>query len=168
AMLALAAIDGRIALSPAALVAARLRLDAPTPRVALGQALRGIASAAIDVSDGLCGDLAHILDASSVGASIRRADLPRSAAMDQALGANAGAAARDIALHCLVAGGDDYELCFAAPPRARAQIDAIGATLGVRVTRAGVITAERTLALCDEHGRPVTPLPRAYDHFAAA
>ncbi len=162
AMLALAALEGRAALSGAALAATRERLERPTPRVALGMRLVGVASAAIDISDGLCGDLAHILEQSGVGASIQRAALPRSAAMDEALAGDA----RDEALRCLVAGGDDYELCFTASPAQRATLASLGEAVGVRVTRIGAIDASRTLTLRDEQGAPVAPLPRAYDHFA--
>ncbi|MEO8849768.1 MAG: thiamine-phosphate kinase [Casimicrobiaceae bacterium] len=162
AMLALAAIEGRIALSAGSLAHARARLDTPTPRVALGQRLRGFASAAIDVSDGLRGDLAHILEQSGVGASINRGELPRSKAMDEALGGDH----RDVALHCLVAGGDDYELCFTASVARREAIRAVGDELALRVTRVGTITVAGAFVLRDEQGRPLSPLPRAYDHFA--
>ncbi|MEP7064227.1 MAG: thiamine-phosphate kinase, partial [Betaproteobacteria bacterium] len=114
AMLGLAAIEGQVALSAAAMAATRARLESPTPRVALGQRLRGVASAAIDVSDGLAGDLVHILERSNVGASIDRAALPRSPAMQEAL----AGPQRAHAFKCLIAGGDDYELCFTAPAAA--------------------------------------------------
>ena len=163
AMLALAAIEGRIVLSPAALAATRERLDAPAPRVALGQRLRGVASAAIDISDGLAGDIVHVLGRSGVGAAIDRARLPRSPAMDEAL----GGAHRAHALKCLIAGGDDYELCFTAPAANCASITAIGDALGLRVTRIGAITTDRAFVVHDEAGTPLHELPRAYDHFAA-
>ena len=97
------------------LARARQRLERPTPRVALGQALRGIASSALDVSDGLLGDLNHILHASHVGASIEVATTrPLLAASHHPL-LRAMASSRIDA--CTLAGGDDYELCFTAPPR---------------------------------------------------
>jgi thiamine-monophosphate kinase len=164
AMLGLAAIEGRIALSPASLTIARDRLETPTPRVALGQRLRGVASAAIDVSDGLTGDLAHVLEQSGVGASIAGAALPCSAAMDEAL----AGAARAQALQWLVAGGDDYELCFTAVPGNRPRVAAIGDELGLRVTRVGTITADRAFVVRDQSGTPMPQLPRAFDHFASS
>lgn len=162
AMLALAAIEGRIALSTASLATACKRLEAPTPRVALGQRLRGVASAAIDVSDGLVGDLMHILEKSGLGASIDRAALPRSAAMDEALAGRH----RAQALKWLLAGGDDYELCFTAADGERATIAAIGDALELPLARVGTITADRALVVRDEAGTALRELPRAFDHFA--
>ncbi len=162
AMLGLAAIEGQVALSAAAMAATRARLESPTPRVALGQRLRGVASAAIDVSDGLAGDLVHILERSNVGASIDRAALPRSPAMQEAL----AGPQRAHAFKCLIAGGDDYELCFTAPAAAHAHIDAISADLHLRVTRIGKITQDRAFVVRDDAGAPVADLPRAFDHFA--
>ena len=162
AMLGLAVIQGRASLSPAAFDYARGRLELPSPRVALGQALRGFATAAIDVSDGLTGDLAHILAQSGVGASLERRALPRSAAMDEAL----SGPHRALALDCLVAGGDDYELCFTAPASHRGRIEASGTETGVRVSRVGIITREQRLVLRDESGAQLPELPPAFDHFA--
>jgi thiamine-monophosphate kinase len=104
----------------------------------------------------------HILERSGVGASIDRGALPRSPAMDEAL----AGADRAHAFKCLIAGGDDYELCFAAPPAAHPRIVAIGAELGLRVTRVGAITADRAFVVRDEKGTALADLPRAFDHFA--
>ena len=163
AALALAAMEGRTELDADSLARARDRLEAPEPRVALGEQLRGVASAALDLSDGLTGDLGHILERSSVGAIVDVANVPRSAA----LGAKLVGAQRDLALACLLAGGDDYELCFCAPPSVRAGIDEIASSLALPVARIGVITARAGLVVRDERGMPLSALPRAFDHFAA-
>jgi thiamine-monophosphate kinase len=112
------------------------------------------------VSDGLVGDLAHILDASHVGADIDLAAIPRSAALEAKL-----AAERPLALACLLAGGDDYELCFTAPAAARARIGAIAIELCMPVTRIGAIRAGAGLVVRDEHGVALTDVPRGFDHF---
>lgn len=117
----------------------RARLECPTPRVALGLALRGVASAAIDLSDGLLGDLGHVLKASQVGALIAPDELP--------VNANLRSRPRDQVLDCLLAGGDDYELLFTAAPAQRAHVEAIGAQLGLILTRIGVVQAEPGLRL---------------------
>ncbi len=161
AMMALAAMEGRSTLDGAALAAARQRLEAPEPRVALGQRLRGVASAAIDVSDGIVGDLGHILERSQVGATLQLDRLPCSPALEAEL-AGAG---RDAALEWLLAGGDDYELCFCAPPSRRADVEAAATASGTRVTRVGAIEAAPGLRLRDGEGRLVERLPRAFDHF---
>jgi thiamine-monophosphate kinase len=141
--------------------ALRARLERPEPRVALGQRLRGVASAAIDVSDGLTGDLGHILDASKVGARIEIPALPRSNAMNAALAAD-----RAAGLALLLAGGDDYELCFTAPPSMRERVCAAGREGDVAVTRIGEIVAGRGLVAIGEDGTPLVELPRAFDHFS--
>ncbi len=161
AALAVAAMTGRTALDASALAAARRRLDWPVPRVALGQALAGTATAMLDVSDGLTGDLGHILDASKAGATIELAAIPCS----PALAAKLNGTERALGLHCLLAGGDDYELCFTAPRAARARIDAIAAATGVPLARIGEITAGGGLVVRAADGVAVA-LPRAFDHFA--
>jgi len=131
----------------------RAAMECPTPRLALGQALRGIATSAIDVSDGLLGDLGHILAASGVGAKIDVDALPRSAV----LAAQPAALQRE----CLLAGGDDYELVFTAP--AGAQLPDVG----VAVARIGVIEAEPGLRVVDARGAAVEHGLRSFDHFAS-
>jgi thiamine-monophosphate kinase len=164
AALAVEAMAGRIALDPAALAACRERLDRPSPRVALGVALRGVASAAIDVSDGLVGDLGHILERSQAGARVDLEKLPRSPALAAAL----GGPSRGTALRCLLAGGDDYELCFTAPNAQRARVEAIARDLALPIARIGKITAATGLVVRDAAGTPLPALPAAYDHFAAS
>jgi thiamine-monophosphate kinase len=161
AALAVAALKGRTALDADALAAARARLETPIPRLALGVALRGVATAALDVSDGLVGDLSHILERSAVGAAVDMPSVPRSPILNQLL----GGAERGLAIECLLAGGDDYELCFTAPREAAAVVAAIAARTGVPLTRIGAITAGPGLVVRDEHGVPLPVLPRAYDHF---
>lgn len=163
AALAVAAAQGRLALDAATADACRARLDTPDARVELGLALRGVASAAIDVSDGLIGDLGHILERSGIGAAIELARIPRSATLDRML----EGAQRSRAVECLLAGGDDYELCFCAPAAAGAQIRAIAERLALPIARIGTITRERGLVVADTTGTPIAPLPRAFDHFAA-
>jgi thiamine-monophosphate kinase len=163
ASLALAHHAGRVVLTADEAAACWNALLRPAPRVALGLRLRGLASAAIDVSDGLVGDLAHVLEASKVGAVLELAAIPRSEALDRQLASSA----RDIALRCLLAGGDDYELCFTVAPSHDPRVAALAAELGLELRRVGTIAAEPGLIVQDSSGRPLAPLPQAYDHFAA-
>jgi thiamine-monophosphate kinase len=163
-MLGLAAIQGRTTLAPDELVPLVRRLERPEPRVALGIALRGTASAMLDVSDGLTGDLRHILDASAVGA---RVDLERIPCAP-ALAARRSGPERELALACLLAGGDDYELLFTARNGARERVAAVGQEVGVPLTRIGKVTPpEMGLVVRAESGDALHALPRAFDHFAA-
>lgn len=160
ARLALEALQGHLTLAPGTLAAARLRLEMPTPRVALGQALRGIASSALDLSDGLLGDLGHILAQSAVGASIdTRLTSPL-------LAAGTGF---DLELirKCTLAGGDDYELCFTAAPALRAQVAAAAQASATPVTRIGSIEAHAGLRLLDQQGQELVKRYASFDHFSA-
>ena len=165
ARMALGALRGEwpagAGMDAATLEAARARLEAPTPRVALGLALRGVATAAIDVSDGLLGDLGHVLKASGVGATID-ADAVSS------LMASGGALDAGLRRRCTLAGGDDYELAFAAPATARKAVLAAAAQAGTRVSRIGRIEAAPGLRLVDGSGRPVEGCFGSFDHFADA
>jgi thiamine-monophosphate kinase len=163
AALAVAALDGRVSLDAAALRTARARLEMPQPRIALGIALRDVASAAIDVSDGLTGDLAHVLARSHVGAVIDLAAIPYS----EALAATLAGEDRALALDCLLAGGDDYELLFTASPQVAPRIAEIARGLSLPLTRIGSITGTAGLVVNDERGVPLPMPPRAYDHFSA-
>jgi thiamine-monophosphate kinase len=162
AALALAVMTGQAALDGDAFAVARARLEQPTPRIALGVALRGVASAALDVSDGLVGDLAHILERSGVGATVDLAAIPRSKTLSRLLAGEE----RELALRSLLAGGDDYELCFTASPRVSARVAAIGVENGVPLARIGRVERVPGLVIRDEHGASLTALPRAFDHFA--
>jgi thiamine-monophosphate kinase len=139
----------------------RQRLERPTPRNALGGLLgmlTGAVHAAIDLSDGLAGDLGHILQASAVGAEIALAELPVAPALQRLPEAQR--------LECLLAGGDDYELLFTAAPIARAAIDAVAQACGTPVTRIGRITQAPGLRVVDASGRAVPAPQRGFDHFA--
>ncbi len=161
ARLALEAFRGHISLPQSVFNAARLRMEMPEPRVVLGQSLRGIATAMADISDGLLGDLGHILKASQVGAEI---DLP---AMADLMAASAQwNCPKNLASICMLNGGDDYELVFTAPAAARASVLAAAAHVNTRVTRIGQITTTLGLVLRDENGLPVQHQHRSFDHFA--
>jgi thiamine-monophosphate kinase len=163
AALALAHRLGRVALRPEELARCERSLLRPNPRVALGERLRGIAGGAIDISDGLVGDLGHILTASKVGAAVELASIPCS----QAVAARLAGGERAQALQCLLAGGDDYELCFTTPPGRAAAVSALAAELSLPLTRIGVIVERAGLVIADERGTPLPALPLAFDHFAA-
>ncbi len=158
ARLALEVFRGRLALAGDAFEGVRQAMELPTPRVALGLALRGVASSAIDLSDGLLGDLGHVLQRSGVGATVDVSTLPRSAVL----------AAMPTALQheCLLAGGDDYELLFSAPATARAAVLAAGVAAGVAVTRCGQIESRLGLRVVDAAGYAVATPWRSFDHFA--
>jgi thiamine-monophosphate kinase len=162
AALALAHHQGRIGLDAVDFAACERALLWPAPRVALGQHLLGIASAAIDVSDGLTGDLGHVLEASGVGAQVDLAALPCSASMRRQL----SGPTRETALRCLLAGGDDYELCFTAPSRHASALHAMAGELDIHLACVGAIRAESGLVVRDEAGLPLPRLPSAFDHFA--
>jgi thiamine-monophosphate kinase len=161
AALALAARDGRVDIEQSSLGTLERRLDEPQPRVALGVALRGVASAALDVSDGLTGDLSHVLAASRVGASLDLRALPMSDQLRQMLEGGE----RELALGCVLAGGDDYELLFTASPAMRERVESIALALSLPLTPIGAITVDPVLTIHDEDGRALSALPRAYDHF---
>jgi len=159
ARLALEVFRGQCSLPGEAFDAVRLAMECPTPRVALGQALRGVASSAIDISDGLLGDLNHVLSASGVGAELAMDAIPRSTVLAaQALG---------LQRLCTLAGGDDYELLFTAPPERSAAVAQAATQAGVAVTRIGRITALQGVVLRDAHGHAVENVWAGFDHFAA-
>jgi thiamine-monophosphate kinase len=123
--------------------------------------LRGVATAMADISDGLLGDLGHILKASHVGAEI---DLMATA--DLMAASAHWTCPADFASHCVLSGGDDYELVFTAPAEARSLVLAAAAHAHTRVTRIGQITPAPGLVLHDAHGLPVQHHHRSFDHFA--
>ena len=132
------------------------RLRRPEPRLALGVALRGVAGAAIDVSDGLCEDLGHVLAASGTGARVDASLVPLSHALLDVAG---DTAARELALSA----GDDYELLFTVPPDRLSRLDAL--EVAEALTEIGVIESERGLRLADGAGTTM-PVPSGYRHFA--
>jgi len=158
ARLALEVFRGTQALPGADFEAVRRAMEQPQPRVALGIALRGLASSAIDISDGLLGDLGHVLQRSGVGATLLADALPRSAVL----------AAMPMALQhqCLLAGGDDYELLFTAPAARHAAVLAAAAQAGVAVHHCGHIEAARGLRVVDRNRDAVATPWRSFDHFA--
>jgi thiamine-monophosphate kinase len=137
----------------------RTRLERPVPRVALGSALRGIATAMIDLSDGLAGDLGHILAASGVGAELDLTALPLSPAVESRI-----ASEGDWSLP--LSSGDDYELCFCAPSEHAALIASMAARLGCALTAVGRIHAEPGLILKGPDGAPTRLSSEGYDHFS--
>lgn len=168
ARLALDALRGAIALPADLLAQARPRLERPTPRVALGQALRGVASAALDISDGLLGDLQHILKASRVGATIDTSIAIHLIAASAYPECVSGLFSLNNQLEYVLAGGDDYELAFTAPVSARQAVQTAAQASQTRVTRIGQIDAAPGLRLVDGEGRPVAEPShfRSFDHFA--
>jgi thiamine-monophosphate kinase len=169
ARLALEALQGSRTLPADVLAHARIRLEQPTPRVVLGQALRGLASSAIDISDGLLGDLAHVLKASQVGAIVQIDNIPNLIANYQAnTGANAlfySQLPLQDQLNLVLAGGDDYELAFTAPPALRKAVALAAQAAQVPVTRVGQIDATPGLRLLDAQGQEQPNNFAAFDHF---
>ena len=159
ARLALAGYRKEQALSPAGLAMAGARMHTPTPRVALGCALAeaGLAHAAIDISDGLVGDLGHILKASQVGATLDVDALPAGPVLAQQ--------ETSLRRRYTAAGGDDYELCFTAPASSRDAIAALAASCGTAATRVGSIEAKAGLRLVDAAGQPLDLQLSSFDHF---
>jgi thiamine-monophosphate kinase len=153
ARLGLEAFRGTVSLEREAFEACRARMECPTPRVQLGMALQGVATSCIDLSDGLLGDLGHVLTASSVGAVLQLDALPRS----RFLAAQPDSLQRS----CLLTGGDDYELLFTTPP------GSVLPQAGVQLTRIGRIVEATGLFLRDAAGRAVAFEGRSFDHFAA-
>jgi thiamine-monophosphate kinase len=160
ARLALAGYLHELALDEASQLEAATRMHAPTPRVALGRALAqgALAHAALDISDGLVGDLGHVLAASKVGATLEVDLLPAG----PALARQPQALRRRFTL----AGGDDYELCFSAPREHRDAVIEAGALTATAVTRVGRIDAEAGLRLVDASGAPLDLDVRGWDHFS--
>ena len=159
ARLALEVFRAQVSLDGRDFDAVRRRMEWPQPRVGLGLALRGIARAAIDLSDGLIGDLGHVMRASGLGAEIEFAALPRSAV----LAAQAPALQRE----CLLAGGDDYELLLAIPPGQAGAAQAAAAGAGVGLSRIGRLSRGQGLQVRGPDGSvwPAADLPSGFDHF---
>jgi thiamine-monophosphate kinase len=160
AALGLAHLQGRCILREPARSECLAALHRPQPRLSLGLALRGIASAAIDVSDGLLADLGHILDASAVAAEIQLSALPISIS---------GSELPELLIReCLLAGGDDYELAFTVPAACRSQIESLSSTLSLALTRIGSIVAkeDKKILLIDAARQSVPYNRTGYDHFS--
>lgn len=157
--LALAAGYGRVAIPAVHRPYLQHRLERPEPRIRQGLELRGLASAAIDISDGLAQDLGHILDRSGAGACLNVDCLPCSAALTACLD-------REAAVNAALTGGDDYELLFTVPPRRLAQVRRLAAAWDCRYTEIGVIEAVPGLRCQWVDGTPFRPAGHGYDHFA--
>jgi thiamine-monophosphate kinase len=158
ARLALAGYSGELALAPADLELAGRRMHAPTPRVALGRALAPLACAALDISDGLVGDIGHILAASGVGATLDADALPAGPVLARQ--------ERELRRRFCIAGGDDYELCFSAPPAQRAAVLAAAESSATPVTRVGRIDAAPGLRFTDGAGALLDLGLAGFDHFS--
>ncbi len=159
ARLALEAFRDRVRLSGDGLARVRRVMERPNPRVALGRALVGVATSAIDLSDGLAGDAGHVLARSRVGATLQAAALPRSSLL----------AEQDTALQqlCLLHGGDDYELLFTAPAGRDAAVRQAAVEAGVAVSCIGRIDARPGLRVVGADGAAREIAARGFDHFAA-
>lgn len=161
AALGLAHLQGNWTLGEPVLSECLAALHRPQPRVALGLRLQGIASAVIDVSDGLLADLGHILERSRVDAVIQSEWLPDAAI--RACPDNP-----ELALHCLLAGGDDYELAFAAPANRHGELVALSGVGGEALTCIGRVvgTGSGQIAVLDAANKPLSVTKRGFDHFA--
>ncbi len=160
AALALMHLQSRLTLKPGVFERAAVRLHLPQPRIALGEALLYLATAAIDVSDGLLADLGHIATRSGLAATVDWPAVPLAPPL-----LSVGPAER---MACSLSGGDDYELCFTAPPAARGAIDAVSARLGLPLTRIGTMGAPGAgVTVLDEHGRAIRIDRPGFDHFGA-
>lgn len=157
ARLALECLRDKVALQGQDFSLVRRAMERPEPRVALGISLRGVATSAIDVSDGLLGDLGHILRASRIGATVHADALPRSTVL--------AAQPLHVQRECTLAGGDDYELLFTAPLQSNAEVQAAARQAGVAVTCIGQIGAAPGLRLLDAHGQPIAQQFAGFDHF---
>ena len=159
AMLAVSAISRKVALDEVELDACLPAFLTPQPRIALGLALRNMATSAIDISDGLTSDLGHILERSQKGAEVYMEQIPRSPTLGKRLNTELGR-------NCLLSGGDDYELCFTAAPAHRHRINDLSGELSLPLTRIGRITEDAAFRMIDASGTPLTHIPSGYDHFA--
>ena len=154
---ALECFRGKLVLPGDGFEQARLAMEMPQPRVALGTGLRGIASSAIDLSDGLLGDLGHLMRRSAVGACVFVDDVPRSALLD--------GLPPELRYACMLQGGDDYELLFSASAARREAVLAAAHAADVPVTCIGRIEAGTALRVLDRHGAAIPVNAAGFDHF---
>jgi len=160
AALGLRALQGHLpSLAPEARAHLGTRHQRPTPRLALGQALVGLASAAADVSDGLLADLGHICAASGLGAHLRASDVPLSPAAEAAIASDPELA--DLPL----TGGDDYELVFTLPESAVEVASAAAADCGVAIHEVGRMTVSSGVEVVDKTGAVIAPQRTGFRHF---
>ncbi|MEO7854444.1 MAG: thiamine-phosphate kinase [Rubrivivax sp.] len=154
---ALECLRGTLELPGAAFEQVRRAMEVPEPRVGLGMALRGIASSAIDLSDGLIGDLGHLMSRSALAARVNVDALPRS----ELLASLPTALQHEYVLR----GGDDYELLFSAPPQRHDAVLAAARSAGVAVSPVGRLESGSQLVLVDAQGRPLDAPGPGFDHF---
>lgn len=170
ARLALEALQGHAYLPSHLLQNARQRLERPTPRISLGLALRGIATAAVDISDGLLGDLNHILGSSGVGAELELKTAIKLIAINAGKTSTEGQLGFKIsnlkALNYVLNGGDDYELVFTAPVNRREAVQAAGTQSDTRITRIGSVVAKAGVRLRDGKGKLSKYSAQSFNHFA--
>ncbi len=150
-------VQGQLSCEEPHAITLRQRLDYPTPRVTAGIALREIASAAIDISDGLLADLGHILEASSVGAEIELDAIPISTALKRCIADDTNR------MRLALTAGDDYELCFTVPEDKLPQLEQAAAEWDFPLTRIGSIRAGSAIRFCN--GEPPADLIAGFDHF---
>jgi thiamine-monophosphate kinase len=160
AALALAHLQARIKLDADTFARCASALHTPQPRVALGLALRGIATSAIDISDGLAADLGHVLNASNLGAKLHLTQLPQASHWPMASQLEPAEQ-----LKLLLAGGDDYELCFSASAADHERISQLGLSLGLPLLCVGEMVAERGLVVHGLAGEPLDIQEAGFDHF---
>lgn len=141
----------------------RQRLDLPTPQLDVGQALRGIAHSAIDISDGCVADCGHILKASKVAATLWLDAFPLSNAAQNWRGAEPDLLANFWPF--IYAGGDDYELLFTAPPSKRDEINRLSENSGVKISEIGLIGAGFGVTILDKQNKPIEILSKGYEHL---
>ncbi|MDQ3185612.1 MAG: thiamine-phosphate kinase [Pseudomonadota bacterium] len=158
AALALAHEQRRIMLEPNEIAECLPALHTPMARVELGQRLIGLAGSAIDISDGLLADLGHILKTSKVAAVIKMSEIGCSASIKKYL-------PQTLAVKCLLAGGDDYELCFTASRAKRGRVEMLSHEQSIPLTRIGRIGEGEGLVVLDAAGKAVTLETKGYDHF---
>ena len=161
ARLALEAFRGQLSLPESVFNACRLRMEQPSPRVALGMALRGVASAAADISDGLLGDLGHILRQSHVGAQLHVDTCEHLLACHTQVQLS-----HDWIRTCVLSGGDDYELVFTASPSRRHDVQHAAENAQTSVTCIGKVTAQAGIELRDASGLSLTTRFASFDHFS--
>ncbi|HQT26043.1 MAG TPA: thiamine-phosphate kinase, partial [Burkholderiales bacterium] len=159
AALALSHLNGEIMLAEDQAEYCLRALRDPVPRVELGLALAGISRCAIDISDGFCADLSHILEKSNVSAVVEYGSLPVSETMEKFRSMKAGQRA-------ILSGGDDYELCFTASPEKSIDVISTGKSLGMKLAKVGKIAEGRGLVVLDGGGRPMNTGKKGYAHFS--
>jgi thiamine-monophosphate kinase len=161
--------DAGLALQLAGAAGAELhrRLDYPEPRIAAGQALRDIASAAIDISDGLLADLGHLLESDQLGAALSIDDLPRSTAFSEVV-QRCGADARTLFLDLPLSAGDDYELCFTVPEASLQQLEAAQAQFFCACTHVGRVEETQGIRCYTADGEAYAPATAGYQHFGTS